>query len=347
MRTFLLFIVMTLSVAASAQMEKKAIKGGDLGGIYVVPRAFTYGDKAYFAVKQHVEYNYPDFGYRGAGTIVNIDLTYDIYNDDIEKVKSIPAGHYQERSELEQYYKYSILQASTWEEAKEKMKDYSGYSQITSIDDYRHRFNTDEGDDVYFSWDPEEKRVSLFGAVYWWKPYESHEKTDKPVIICYVDYDDAASQDQEFIFSQTLFNNDELFEYIVPTYDTVTGNISLDKNGDGIVDENDATYYKVTGLDIVQEGGNVLQSMSVDLDAISFDNHLTIMKLNGKYYLVFRCNSEMVFYRIEKSVTSGVRLNRVQALPVGNAIYNLQGQKVDSPKANAVYIQNGKKFVSN
>ncbi len=345
MRKFLLLFAMTLSVAAHAQMEKKTIKGNNLGGVYVVPRAFTYGDKTYFAVKQHVEYNYPLFGYRGAGAIVNIDLTYDIYNDDIEKVKSIPAGHYQERSELEQYYKYSILQASTWEEAKEKMKDYSSYYQITYIDDYRHRFNTDGGDDVYFSWDPEKKRVFVFGAVYWWKPYESHEKTDKPVIICYVDYDDAASQDQEFIFSQTLFNNDEQFEYIVPTYDTVTGNTSLDKNGDGIVDEDDATYYKVTGLDIVQEGGNVLQSISVDLDAINFDNHLTIMKLNGKFYLVFRCNSEMVFYRIEKSPTLGVRMNRVQALPVSNAIYNLRGQKVDTPNANGVYIQNGRKVI--
>ena len=346
MRTFLLFIVMTLSVAASAQMEKKAIKGGDLGGVYVVPRAFTYGDKAYFAVKQHVEYNYKTGCKEGA--VETIDLTYDIYNDDIEKVKSIPAGHYQERFEFVQYSKYlDVFRASTWEEAKEKMKNDANYSKVTGIDDSKHRFYIENDYDVFFYWDSSKNMVYIVLPDYRWKPYESHEKTDRPVIIRYVDYDDAACQDQEFIFSQTLFNDDELFEYIVPTYSTATGNEFYDINGDGIVDEDDATYYKVTDLDIVQEGGNVLQSISMDLDAIGFDNHLTVLKLNGKYYLVFRCNSEMVFYRIEKSVASGVRLNRVQALPVGNAIYNLQGQKVDSPKANAVYIQNGKKFVSN
>ena len=315
MRKFLLLFAMTLSVAASAQMEKKTIKGNDLGGVYVVPRAFTYGDKTYFAVKQHVEFNYK-IGCK-EGTVETIDLTYDIYNDDIEKVKSIPAGHYQERLEFVQYMKdLDAFRASTWEEAKEKIKNDPNYSKVTGIDEGKHR-----------------------------KPYESHEKTDKPVIICYVDYDDAASQDQEFIFSQTLFNDDEQFEYIVPTYSTATGNDFYDINGDGIVDEDDATYYKVTGLDIVQEGGNVLQSISVDLDAINFDNHLTIMKLNGKFYLVFRCNSEMVFYRIEKSPTLGVRMNRVQTLPVSKAIYNLRGQKVDAPNANGIYIQNGRKVI--
>ena len=344
MRKFLLLFAMTLSVAASAQMEKKTIKGNDLGGVYVVPRAFTYGDKTYFAVKQHVEFNYK-IGCK-EGTVETIDLTYDIYNDDIEKVKSIPAGHYQERLEFVQYMKdLDAFRASTWEEAKEKIKNDPNYSKVTGIDEGKHRFYIENDYDAFFYWDSSKNMVYIVFPDYWWKPYESHEKTDKPVIICYVDYDDAASQDQEFIFSQTLFNDDEQFEYIVPTYSTATGNDFYDINGDGIVDEDDATYYKVTGLDIVQEGGNVLQSISVDLDAINFDNHLTIMKLNGKFYLVFRCNSEMVFYRIEKSPTLGVRMNRVQTLPVSKAIYNLRGQKVDAPNANGIYIQNGRKVI--
>lgn len=346
MRIFIFLITMTLSVAANALVEKKTIKGKDLGQVYVVPRPFTYGDNTYFAIKQDVEYSYPDFGsYDGKGTIVNIDLVYDIYNDDIEKIKSIASGYYQERLEIEQYQRYSILQASTWKEAKEKMKDNPYYSIITEIDDSQHRFNTEHGDDGYLFWDSTKGKVYVLIANYWWKPYESHEKNDRPVIIRYVDYDDVTSSNQEFIFSQTLFNDDEDFEFIVPTYNTVTGNINDDKNGDGFIDEDDFTYYKVTGFDIVSEGGNVLHNIKVDIDAINYDNHLTIMKLNGKIYLVVKCNSEIVFYRIEKSSVNGVRINQVHTLPANNTLYNLKGQKVNNALANGIYIQNGKKII--
>lgn len=107
--------------------------------------------------------------------------------------------------------------------------------------------------------------------------------------------------------TQTLFNDDDLYEHIEIVYESYTKKEENDRDFDGIIDEEITTnLYNAVGFKIVQDDGIVLQT-------ITGDEHpypSSVYKINGKYYLCCLCcandNYYDQIYSINKNVESGI-----------------------------------------
>ena len=134
--------------------------------------------------------------------------------------------------------------------------------------------------------------------------------------------------DKSFVFTQTLFNDDEIYEYVTKHYSSES-------------DEYGSTH--VDGFNIVSDDGTILQTIMLDKKIYSID--VDVWKIGGKIYLVVHNYNFCNFYEIEKGAATAVR--QVESLPASpdNSIYNLNGQKMKNVTTNGVYIQNGQKKV--
>ena len=147
--------------------------------------------------------------------------------------------------------------------------------------------------------------------------------------INFYDWDQDSYPDAAFLFSQTLFNDDEKYEYVTDHYSS-----ELDSYGNTQID----------GFNIVSEDGTILQTVLFEKKT-SYINSVDVWKIEGKIYFKVSTSSYCNFYEIEKGAATAVR--QVSSLPVSpdNSIYNLNGQKMKNVTANGVYIQNGQKKV--
>ncbi|MBR5635287.1 MAG: hypothetical protein IKW78_08980 [Prevotella sp.] len=142
--------------------------------------------------------------------------------------------------------------------------------------------------------------------------------------ISFYDWDQNSHPDYSFYFTQTLFNDDEKYEYVTKHYSSES-------------DEYGSTY--VDGFNIVSDDGTILQTVMFD-ERTDF-NSVKVWKIEGKIYFIV----SNYFYEIEKGSATAVR--QVASLPASpdNSIYNLNGQKMKNVTTNGVYIQNGQKKV--
>lgn len=107
--------------------------------------------------------------------------------------------------------------------------------------------------------------------------------------ICSVDYLDLNNvglyEDSEIRISQTLFNKDEVYEYVRPIYEEKVTSEEYDRDGDGEVDKI-STYFDAVhaGFEIVNESGEVLQS--IRFYSPKFDVFHQLIKINDKHYWV-------------------------------------------------------------
>lgn len=116
---------------------------------------------------------------------------------------------------------------------------------------------------------------------------ETGETSSALISLEYSDLDDAKSPDADMEATQTLFNNDDKYEYLRYKYEVVASEPETqDRDGDG---ENDweFTYYnyKAKGFELVSEDGTVLQSIDFDCDIEMYG--ASLVKMNGNYYLIF------------------------------------------------------------
>lgn len=118
-----------------------------------------------------------------------------------------------------------------------------------------------------------------------------------------------------FSASQTLFNTDEKYEYMLPLYE-----------------DPEADYPKTIGFRVMSEDGTELQSISFDLpntEKTYFDDDMYVLKINGKYYLVFmgEVGDEdiTIFYSINPQSTEIKAVANIPASFVGN--YSLDGRR--------------------
>lgn len=105
--------------------------------------------------------------------------------------------------------------------------------------------------------------------------------------IHFYDFDNNTSS-YEADFTQTVFNNDESFEYIRDVYEIVPSTpIEQDRDRDGEIDYIETSYEpKTIGFEIVSEDGRVLQTIKFESGYyMSRYSYYDIYKIHDKYFL--------------------------------------------------------------
>lgn len=128
--------------------------------------------------------------------------------------------------------------------------------------------------------------------------------------------------------TQTLFNNDEKWEFLRPIYtESVYNTRESDRDNDGEIDYKEITYRdKVKAYEIVSEDGNVLSSFLVP-EGDSYDPR--IVKWDGEVYFGISVEKEIsyynyeeytVIYSIDKNASSVKKIASTPAMRVSPAL---------------------------
>lgn len=179
----------------------------------------------------------------------------------------------------------------------------------------------------------------------------------------------AAGEDLEICFTQTLFNSDDKWEYIVEKRDGGTleyvYSYSVEQTGlpggKVLLRRVVMVSTPVTGLKIYSDDGAVVATISADYVSTpeSYVYSMSvrgIWRIDGKHYLEVEKEIDNRNYTgYAKSIyalyllgegTSGARmvLEYEAEAEQDNTIYDLSGRKLTEKPAKGIYIQGGKKF---
>lgn len=107
--------------------------------------------------------------------------------------------------------------------------------------------------------------------------------------------------------TQTLFNNDEEYEYIQPIYKYKVEKTELDRDSNGDIDYISTSYYPyLVGFKIMTVTGKELQR--VDFEDFGMNYYYEgsfIIEINGKYYIaVYRDDAASLLFKINTSTSS-------------------------------------------
>lgn len=146
-----------------------------------------------------------------------------------------------------------------------------------------------------------------------WKSTKSNEYEQVvKAEVSFCDYDKDNVSDNLWLYvTQTLFNEDANYEYLMPIVEVLpSSSYTQDKDGDGEIDYKDTSYRpEIVGFKIVSETGSVLQEIKLNGTAYYFtDFALNVYKINNKFYAQVTCGSEeesfVDLYRIDPTSTS-------------------------------------------
>ena len=314
-------------------------------GLSVTPKSLTYDNKA-------------------CVVSVSDNGEVSVYDDDLELIRSFtlhqekyPVEHetQERKAEVEatfhvgeNWYLWETGEdrIGTWEQAKEWAA--TDVPNRVSVEEKIHyQFWPTMGSDYwemekygkqhplsYYQWNAEDGTISVVEVSYRevysgaWETIDEEEWGNARCIedVYMYDYDNDSCPDEPLVFTQTLFNTDDKFEYIENLYEATTETLNEDdRDYDGEPDQREIYHdWKSVGFRIMSEDGKVLQTISCD-DASS--NDCCIYKLNDKLYLVMYNYDaeETVFYKIDQQTTS---VNRVKAMPASaKLIYALDGRQ--------------------
>lgn len=270
----ILILAMALLTAFGAYAQTKVLNRHDKS-IRFVPKQFAYGDHVFFSVgKSNV--SSPS---SGSGT-QTITVDFDIYNDDIEQVKTIKIDNtFVGQLIIGPSDDNPISQFPEWDIVKEA---YNNWPNLAGFDDSNYRVNTASGDDWYLYWNPSNQTLYEYKK----EPdyYEWHATVSGPLSMELYDSDNGPWESNDFIFSQTLFNDDDKFEWLMCSEDA-SGNQQID---------------------IMQEGGVVLQTIALTSTVSYPSNHFDpqVIIVNGKTYLKIEDYDHSYFYLINNSSTT-------------------------------------------
>lgn len=177
----------------------------------------------------------------------------------------------------------------------------------------------------------------------------------------------AAGEKLEICFTQTLFNSDDKWEYIVEKRDGGTleyaSGYSVEQTGlpggKVLLERTVDVRTPVTGLKIYSDDGAVVATISADYvstpESYVYNMRVQgIWRIDGKHYLEVRKGIEnhtgyakyiYALYLLGEG-TSGARmvLEYEAEAKQDNTIYDLSGRKLTEKPAKGIYIQGGKKF---
>jgi hypothetical protein len=163
------------------------------------------------------------------------------------------------------------------------------------------------------------------------------------------DFDQSCDDFRKVYLSQTIFNTDDKYEYLLPIISTNNKSHEEDRDGDGQIDMKEAwSNANVTGFKVVSETGAILQTVNFEngfyIDDLS-KMEVDLLKINGKLHLSFEgCTDDnykaFLIYSIE-STTNGVRMMTMEKVSATKS-YNLSGRPSNGDKGiNIIRLSDG------
>ena len=314
------------AVAFTSEESEGAVETNSFtifGKGFSVAWEFSYNNSNLLKEYTLVEYRTPEITARDTS---EYDTTYDIL---------LGLGKYNEVGEIDAFYQLSIDDCIAYIENRSGNID-STYTDNDGCTYFITRYFSHDGiseknypERYYYLKDKMLYSVSVYYEVRYTGEWTSEETnvyyTSDSEIEDHVDYINADSEsptsDFSTILTQTLFNDDDKYEFFVTKRKVKkeeTTNES-DYDGDGINDHKETRYSaKITAVEIVSEDGSVLNSIPIEGDY--FDD-LSIYTFNGENYLaLFTYGSEyyIQLYRIDKGSSSS--LQKV-AMPAGMKMF--------------------------
>jgi len=124
----------------------------------------------------------------------------------------------------------------------------------------------------------------------WQVVNEDNGKSYADIIKLYLeDFDQSCDDFRNIYLSQTIFNSDDKYEYLMPVITTESESDQGDRDGDGNIDyRNTWTNAIMTGIQVVSETGAVIQTINFPNGFKSSNyskNGADLIKINGKLYL--------------------------------------------------------------
>ena len=164
------------------------------------------------------------------------------------------------------------------------------------------------------------------------------------------DFDQSCDGFRTIYMTQTLFNTDEKYEFLMPLYSSDTYTEEEDHDGDGNVDhKTTSTGTKVTGFQIVSEDGTVIETINFDGGfryRYNGSDGVDLLKVNGKLYLSVEGETDkslaVLIYSIDpaKSTVRMMSMEKVSSVPTRS--YNLSGRPTKGEKGiNIVRMSDG------
>ena len=344
--------------SANAQLSES---GKGKGYIRVAPKEFCYDGKVKLIMDES-----------GYGETAGLFKIYDS-NFEVEKTVTLNLGEskYKEIKQrrhygapvligYEDYKNYEY--AETWEEAKGlfNMNEYTekeGYQLWENTEDRYYKFETfgKTYPYSYYYWNPEDKYIYYRSNNYTdtytgdWYNYDEDEgtRTIEPIYFEFNDYDNNRSVEIGFSISQTLFNNDEKYEALVPKFSQkeVISN-EIDEDGDGVIDHRTMSVGRyTTGFSVVSEDGTELYSIETDfhlyLDAL--------VKINGKLYIIADVNNsddeDCIFFEINRETSNIKQVAKLKGMRVSPTIAeqtdNITVELGEGSNAKEIVVVNG------
>lgn len=164
------------------------------------------------------------------------------------------------------------------------------------------------------------------------------------------DYDQSGYFSTPIYLTQTLFNTDDKYEYLLPVITTSHDIEEKDRDGDGQIDwRRTTTSGKGTGFKIMSETGDILQTVTFD-NGFEFYNNISLLKINGKLYLSFDGHvyegedkkSAYLIYAIDSSSNSSSVSMKAMSTSSVSARYTLDGRRTNGEKGiNIIRMEDG------
>jgi hypothetical protein len=103
------------------------------------------------------------------------------------------------------------------------------------------------------------------------------------------DFDQSCDDFRKIYLTQTIFNSDDKYEYLMPVFTIKNESNEEDRDGDGEIDLKDTwTNAVMTGIQVVSETGTVIQAINFPNGFKSYSdskNDVDLIKINGKLYI--------------------------------------------------------------
>lgn len=347
--TLLLAMIMA-STAVNAQVinSGKTVNADELG---FIPKEFSADGKAKFIITCE------DDGY--------VNERIDIYDDELNKLKSLNptaptvCGYKLIKEKPEIIRCFNRYDAMEWEvpsltldDAKQYIAN-QGYSvdSMSVVKDSTYFFTFDNPSGFYYrDWKYGRKYPTRFWALTTnglyqvfkdytteygdnWverKEYDAYGNGRYSFIKLGIgNCENSLSSDEYVLATQTLFNNDEAYEYICPVLETrQQGEVRKDdRDGDGEIDRYE-TYYSIyaTGFKVISESGAILSTVSFGNNLVTGSTYQNLITINDKRYLRFDVHelsngisgaSYNIFYKIDRNASS----IRQMGAPIKTKVY--------------------------
>ncbi len=330
--------VVAAALTVNAQTSEKTISGD----VFVVPKLFTYGNGLNVVAitddNEAVIYNDDLELVRKFKLDLPISSVVSKQQERKEEAKLISQNEYRTVTSTSNIYEDW---KGTWNEAKEwaannasqavdmSVEEHDGYQFWPKDEGWYFRYETfgKKYPKTYFQWKAEDGTIRQVNCEYeahytgeWETVSEKSGECREFTNLFFEDYDENSHPDQDFYVSQTLFNEDEKFEYLAP-YGDVSEHIEegSDRDGDGIVDTRYISQdFERKGYNVMSEDGTVLQT----IDAPYIEG---VYRLNGKFYLVTTDYEEATFYKIDRQAS---KITKVQSTPaLAKQVFGIDGTR--------------------